>query len=57
MKLNLTLEALQDLLERRDAYALQAALEKEHPADLAELLEGLAGQEKLAAMAPRKSPI
>ena len=48
MKQNLTLEALRDLLERRDVHALRAALAEEHPADLAELLEALAGQEKLA---------
>ena len=31
MKQNLTLEALRDLLERRDVHALRAALAEEHP--------------------------
>ena len=39
MKQNLTLEALRQLLERRDMCALRDALTQTHPADLAELLE------------------
>ena len=37
MKQNLTLEALRQLLERRDMCALRDALTQTHPADLAEL--------------------
>ena len=39
MKQNLTLEALRQLLERRDMCALRDALTQTHPADLAELLD------------------
>ena len=48
MKQNLTLEALRDLLERRDMHALRGVLSEEHPADLAELLEELDRPEMLA---------
>ena len=41
MKQNLTLEALRQLLERRDMCALRDALTQTHPADLAELLDEL----------------
>ena len=45
MKQNLTLEALRQLLERRDMCALRDALTQTHPADLAELLDELKRQE------------
>lgn len=48
MKQNLTLEALRELLERRDMHALRGVLAEEHPADLAELLEELDRPEMLA---------
>ena len=48
MKQNLTLEALRQLLERRDMCALRDALTQTHPADLAELLDELARPEMLA---------
>ena len=41
MKQNLTLEALRQLLERRDMCALRDALTQTHPADLGELLDEL----------------
>ena len=49
MKQNLTLEALRQLLERRDMHALRSALAEEHPADLAELLAELNRQGTLVA--------
>ena len=48
MKQNLTLEALRQLLERRDMCALRDALTQTHPADLAELLDELDRPEMLA---------
>ena len=48
MKQNLTLEALRQLLERRDMCALRDALTQTHPADLAELLDKLDRPEMLA---------
>ena len=48
MKQNLTLEALRQLLERRDMCALRDALTQIHPADLAELLDELDRPEMLA---------
>ena len=48
MKQNLTLEALRELLERRDMHALRGVLAEEHPADLAELLEELDERYKTA---------
>ena len=49
MRHDLTLEALGQLLERRDMHALRQALAGENPVDLAELLEELDGQEMLVA--------
>ena len=49
MRHDLTLEALRQLLERRDMHALRQALAGENPVDLAELLEELDGQEMLVA--------
>ena len=49
MRHDLTLEALRQLLERRDMHALRQALAVENPVDLAELLEELDGQEMLVA--------
>ena len=48
MKQNLTLEALRQLLERRDMCALRDALTQTHPADLAVLLDELDRPEMLA---------